>query len=99
MKFVLAIAAALVALPASAKSWSDLSCSTALVSEDDAFTYVRDGKDDVRCTIASWPISSAEASMQCDDGTAPKLSIPSDGRIIFDGIELQEVTDSGPLCD
>lgn len=99
MKFALAIAAVLVAQPAFAKSWADTSCAIGFVSEGEAFTYLRDGKEDVRCEIQSWPISSAEALMSCSDGSSPKLVVVSDTAIILDGIELQEVTDDGPVCD
>ncbi|WP_395449954.1 hypothetical protein ACHMW7_09155 [Aminobacter sp. UC22_36] len=99
MRIALIVAAALFAQPAFAKSWSDVSCSVSLVSENDTFTFGKDGAQDVKCKIESWPIASAKAKMRCDDGSMPSLSLLSGNRVVFAGLELQEVTEDGPVCD
>lgn len=97
LKFI--VAATLLATPAAAKTWSDASCSVGLTSENGGFTFQPHDGDAVRCEIADWPVDQQKAKLSCDDGSKPVMVVISDSQLTFNGVEMTEVTDTGPICD
>lgn len=87
----------LAASPASATSWSDADCSTAIRAEGKKFVYVTGSDEPVEvvCTVVSGE------KLSCEDGTSPTLKILDKNRIDFNGVEMFEVgSDAYPwVCD
>lgn len=103
----LLIAAALIATPAQAKTWSN--CSTELVSAEKDFVLTlyagaeRDETVVARCKIANWPISSPVAEIECDDGgPTSKMEFVGEKDVRFDGEILYGDNEDGRfdgICD
>jgi hypothetical protein len=89
MKLLLALA--LLATPATAKTWFNDDCSLNVTSGPGGFAYEQTdafaeaGGLATVCHVESWPVSSAVATMKCDNGSTPKMEIISDEAISFDG--------------
>lgn len=98
-RIALALILAATPIAASAKTWADDGCSIAVVSKDHKFVVVRDGQPDVACTVESWPIDQTEATLTCDNGAKPKMTLISDDEMLFDGWHLRVPTDSNDICD
>lgn len=102
LRLTAAIVLALVATPALAegKMWANRECTVVASTYETKFLTVTKDEKEIRCDLASWPISSAEAKLKCDDGSEPAMALQSDGRLIFAGIELYEVeeVEEGGAC-
>ncbi|MBO6901369.1 MAG: hypothetical protein JJ864_08485 [Rhizobiaceae bacterium] len=96
------LALAAVATPAAAKTWVDEACVYLLVSGEEAAPFLfqtTDGRTSVGCRVDQWPTDSAEATMACDNGAAPKMTLISDSEVEFDGIRLYAKGDERIMCD
>lgn len=87
---------------AAGRTWTNDECSVAVISENDAFTYIPDtGKvGQTVCTIYDWPVSNPVAVLKCADGTMPKMELIGDDQLKFDGHLLTvDPTNMNEGCD
>ena len=95
------LAAALLATPVHAKQWADDACFVVVTSEGDRFhVYFDDGRPETDCTVKDWPVSSAAATLSCDNGWQPKMQLDDGGTaMILDEYKLRTPTDENGVCD
>lgn len=95
MKWVVLAAALLLPSTASAKMWVDQTCGHIVISTDGTFFYEGGGGEIVTCKIEDWPITRANATLGCADGSEVNAEWPDDYRLLWNGTELNVY--DGPL--
>lgn len=102
MKFTVVLASALLALPASAKTWVDAACVYMLESRDAELPFVfasTDGQKSRACKVLEWPMNTDIATLECDDGSTPKVAFMPSEQVLFDGIHLYPKGHEAIICD
>jgi hypothetical protein len=100
VKALLLAVAMCAAIPATAKTWSDVGCSQGVVSEPNkGFTYVNQKGEKTVCKVAHWPTKNPVAILKCDNGWEPEMELINADTMRFNGIEMYAVTENGAICD
>lgn len=102
----LILAAALIATPASAKTWFNEDCTLGLQSGEGGFEIMFNpgvdmpDKRETVCKVAHWPIQNPVAILKCDNGSEPEMQL-IDSDVRLDGVMLYS-NDTGrfdEVCD